>query len=120
MPELRATWGEQIDDEFAAKLEHYTGSEATALTVAAAVAADGCFELGGTVSPVQSVETQRRVIEVRHPTQDLTLVPARTVADIPDAVIDDPRTVLASLATGTLLARRYQATETRQTARRAA
>ena len=117
LPEVRAAWGEQIDDAFAEKLKQYTGSEATALTVTAAVAADGCFELGGTVSPVQIVENQRRVIEVRHPTEDLTLVPARTVADLPDAVISDPRTVVASLAMGTLLARRYQATETRQLVR---
>jgi hypothetical protein len=118
VPELRAAWGDQIDDAFAAKLEQYSGRDALAMTVSATVAADGCFELGGTVSPVQVVETQHRLIEVRHPTEDLALAPARTVADIPDAVVDDPRTVLTSLATGTLLARRYQATETRQTTRR--
>jgi hypothetical protein len=118
VPGLRKQWGAEIDDTFAAKLESYAGSDGLAMTVSALVAADGCFDLGGTVSPVQVVATERRLIEVRHPTEDLTLVPARSVADIPDAVIDDPRTLLPSLATGTLLTRRYLASETRQTIRR--
>jgi hypothetical protein len=73
----------------------------------AAVAVDGCFEVGGALSPVRIVEEERVVRQVRHPTQHLVLVPAHDVHDVPDAIIADPRTILLDLAAGRLLARRF-------------
>jgi Mg-chelatase subunit ChlD len=49
---------------------------------------------------------------VTFPTQDMALLPARSVEDVPDALIDDPRRILHDLAAGRLLVRRYIAEET--------
>ena len=44
---------------------------------------------------------------VKHPTQDLTLLPAEDANDLKDAIIGDPRTILLDLAIGRLFARRF-------------
>jgi len=73
----------------------------------AAVAADGLFEVGGALAPVRLAEERRILRMVRHPTQDLVLMPAEDVNDLRDAVIGDPRSILLDLATGRLFARRF-------------
>ncbi len=73
----------------------------------AAVAADGLFEVGGALAPVRLAEERRILRMVRHPTQDLVLMPAEDVNDVRDAVIGDPRSILLDLATGRLFARRF-------------
>lgn len=75
--------------------------------LASVVAVDGCFEVGGALSPVRIVEEDRVARLVRYPTQDLVLVPATDPADLPDAIVSDPRSVLLDLVTGRLLARRF-------------
>src|SRR5581483_5032069 len=77
------------------------------LFLTAALASSGRFEVGGPLLPVQLVEYEHVTRAVRFPTQDLLLLPATDPTEIPDAVIDDPRTILLSLAAGRLLARRY-------------
>ncbi|HEX6273505.1 MAG TPA: vWA domain-containing protein [Polyangiaceae bacterium] len=79
--------------------------------IAAALLADGCFEVGGTLSSVRVKDVRRTTRVVRHPTPDLVLAQAHGVDDLPDAVLDDPRTILLSLAAGKLLARRFVAEE---------
>ncbi|MBX3261246.1 MAG: VWA domain-containing protein [Labilithrix sp.] len=81
------------------------GSERALLR--AALAADGLFEVGGALSPVRIAEERRVLRMVRHPTQDLQLMPAEDVHDLRDAVIGDPRSVLLDLATGRLFTRRF-------------
>ncbi|MCC7535168.1 MAG: VWA domain-containing protein [Deltaproteobacteria bacterium] len=76
-------------------------------TLTAALHADGCFEVGGTLSPLRVIENEIHLEPVRHPTRDLALLAATEVSDLPDAVIEDPRTVLLSLVAGRLLVRRY-------------
>jgi hypothetical protein len=84
---------------------------------AAALNADGCFEVGGALSPLRIVEEERVLARVRFPTRDLELVPAHDVMDLPDAIIADPRTVLLDLAAGRLLARRFVREEVRRRTR---
>jgi hypothetical protein len=76
-------------------------------TVSAALAVDGAFEVGGTLSPVRVVEVETRPRRVAWPTQDLVLMPATSIEHVPTAVIDDPRIILLNLATGRLLTRQY-------------
>jgi hypothetical protein len=111
IPKLREQWKDQLDEEFFRHLARYLEGDPTTATLAAATAVDGSFELGAAVSPVRCLEINQRLISVRHPTQEMTLTQAHSVADLPDAVIEDPRTVLGSLAAGTLLTRRYLALE---------
>lgn len=85
----------------------YVAVEAVDQTLSCTSAVDGYFELGGHVSPVRVTEHERFVRVVRWPTPVLDLVPATSVEDIPDAVIDDPRLLLLQLATGRLLSRRF-------------
>ncbi len=80
------------------------GALATALM---GLVADGCFDIGGSVSPVRVSEDLRTRLEVRHPTATLTLARATGPSDLGSAVIDDPRLLLYELATGRLLCRRY-------------
>ena len=77
--------------------------------VQAANSVDASFELGRSVSPVRAIEEQRRMALVNFPTQTMVLKPARSVADLPNALINDPRLVLYGLATRSLLARRFLA-----------
>lgn len=73
----------------------------------AAVAADGLFEVGGALAPVRIAEERRVLRMVRHPTQDLALMPAEDASDLRDAVIGDPRSILLDLAMGRLFTRRF-------------
>ena len=75
--------------------------------IMAALHVDGCFDVGGVLCPERAVEEHRRLREVGFPTQDLALLPARGVDDVPDALIEDPRRILHDLAAGRLLTRRY-------------
>jgi len=75
--------------------------------LAASIAVDGAFEVGGALSPVRVVEVEERARTVAWPTADLQLVPARTIEDIATGIIEDPRTILLSLATGRMLTRKY-------------
>jgi hypothetical protein len=111
LPKLREQWKDQLDALLFEHVQRYLAGDPTAATLAAATAVDGSFELGVSVSPARALEINQRLIAVRHPTQELTLTQARTVADLPDAVIEDPRTVIGALAAGTLLTRRYLALE---------
>jgi uncharacterized protein YegL len=77
--------------------------------VQAANCVDSSFELGRSVSPVRAIEEQRRMALVAFPTQTMVLQPARSVADLPNSLIADPRLVVYGLATRSLLARRYLA-----------
>ncbi len=90
----------------------YVAPGAERSMMAAALSVDGCFELGGAMSPVRVEEEYVRLTRVPFPTQDLVLVPAEGPEDVRDAVIQDPRTVLLDLAAGRLLARRYVRRET--------
>ncbi|CAN5277152.1 hypothetical protein BH09MYX1_BH09MYX1_02790 [soil metagenome] len=75
--------------------------------LAAQVAVDGSFEVGGTLLPMRIEEVEKRYRAVRFPTNELLLLPAIEPNDIPDAAVDDPRTILLDLAAGRLLARRF-------------
>jgi hypothetical protein len=77
--------------------------------VQAANCVDASFELGRSVSPVRAIEEQRRMAVVNFPTQTMVLRQARSVADLPNALISDPRLVLYGLATRSLLAKRFLA-----------
>lgn len=89
------------------------GNEASPNTalelVQAANCVDASFELGRSVAPVRAVEEQRRMALVPFPTQTMVLRPARSVADLPNSLISDPRLIVHQLATRSLLARRYLA-----------
>ena len=111
LPDLRERWKKELDDEFFVQLGNYLAGDAAGATLAAATAVDGSFELGAAVSPVRCQEIEQRLISVRHPTEEMILAQTGSPADLPGAVIEDPRTVLSSLATGTLLTRRFLALE---------
>jgi hypothetical protein len=96
--------------------EAYLGQENLQLLLQAALSVDGCFDVGGVVSPVRVLEERRIPRLVSHPTPHLVLAQAEGPRDIPQAVIGDPRTVLLDLAAGSLQTRRYVAEEvTRRT-----
>jgi hypothetical protein len=85
----------------------YLGDDAEQALILAALHVDGCFDVGGVLSPQRAVEEHRRIRQVTFPTQDLALMPAHAVEDVPDALIEDPRRVLHDFAAGRLLSRRY-------------
>jgi Mg-chelatase subunit ChlD len=93
-------------------IKDYLGTGGELATLSAALAVDGCFEVGGVLSPVRVEEHEERARVVSYPTQELMLVPARDVTDVPSAIIDDPRRILLSLAEGRLLARKFILRET--------
>ncbi len=97
----------KISEMYLAESDRFLESTCHDATLAATLAVDGWFEVGGTLSPVRVVEQELRARTVRYPTADLVLVPAERVEDVPDALIEDPRLLLLHLATGRLLARRY-------------
>lgn len=96
-----------VDDDFFGLVRKYYVSGSERHTFACALSVDGAFEVGGVMSPVRVKELKTRYRAVRQPTQRLELVAARTVEDLGDAVITDPRTVVLDLAAGRLLTRRY-------------
>lgn len=75
------------------------------------LAVDGCFDVGGILTPTRVIEEMRRTTVVRHPTGELALVLAQGPEDIPDSLIGDPRAIVADLAAGRLLARRFVSEE---------
>lgn len=75
--------------------------------LSAQVAVDGSFEVGGALLPMRIEEVDKRYRAVRFPTEELLLLQATEPNDIPDAVVDDPRTILLDMAAGRLLARRF-------------
>ncbi len=91
--------------------KQFAGAEEELL--ASALATDGCFEVGGALSPVRVEEEERFAVEVRYPTQDLSLAPAEDIRDVPTAIVTDPRSVLLDLAAGRLLTRRFAELRTR-------
>lgn len=76
-------------------------------TLPLVLASDGCFEVGGALSPVRVTEHELVARAVTFPTPDLVLLPARDPSDVPGSVVEDPRMLLLSLAQGRLLTRRY-------------
>ena len=98
---------DQGDPVFADVVRDYIAPGRERATLSAALAVDGCFEVGGVLSPTRIEEHETRLRAVSHPTQDLVLLPARDVADLPDAIVDDPRAILLDLAAGKLLSRRF-------------
>lgn len=97
----------KIPPEYHSRAKRYLAEGNEADTISAALAVDGAFEVGGTLSPVRVLEVELRPRRVPWPTADLALMPAKTIEDIPGAVIEDPRTILLNLATGRLLTRHY-------------
>jgi hypothetical protein len=92
-------------------VDEYLSHDGVPIILRAALAVDGCFDVGGVLSPLRVQEVERSRREVMHPTPHLMLTQARGPADLPQAVIDDPRSILLSLASGRLLTRRYVADE---------
>lgn len=105
-----ATRAKQRRQQEAAKA--YFSSAGELAAVSAALSVDGCFEVGGVLSPVRVIEYEARLRVVSHPTQEMMLLPAQDLEDIPRAVIDDPRRILLSLAEGRLLTRKFIHVET--------
>lgn len=103
---------------FARAAHGYAHGDATSELIQAALYVDGCVDVGGVLSPHRVSEPLHTVLEVRHPTAKLELVPASSVDDLKDALIADPRTVLTDLATGRLLTRRYIGEQTHDQPRR--
>lgn len=95
----------------------YFAEESVDAALSAVLATDGAFEVGGALLPTRVVEHEERYRAVRFPTQDLLLVPAEDPADIPDAIVEDPRTIVMDLAAGRLLARRFVHRELRSRTR---
>ena len=87
------------------------GCETAALS--ALLSVDGCFETGAALSPVRAREQEEIARLVAHPTPEMLLVQARSIEDMPSAVLDDPRSLLLDLAAGRLLARKFVARHTR-------
>ena len=104
---LRSTHARDLPEGFFQEAEAYLRIGAVPATLAATLAVDGCFDVGGVLTPVRAVEENRRPVAVRYPTPELVLRPAECVDDIPASVVDDPRTVLLHLAAGRLLTRRF-------------
>lgn len=97
-----------VDNKFVeGLLGRYLAPGAERSTLSASLAVDGAFDVGGVLSPVRVKEDIVRLEEVRFPTAKLVLVPASGPDDVPGAVIEDPRSVLLSLAEGKLLTRRF-------------
>ncbi|UQA62033.1 vWA domain-containing protein [Polyangium aurulentum] len=100
--------GESAED---AKLRmlalQYMAAENEEQAISALLSVDGCVDVGVPLAPVRVTEVEERVRVVPYPTEDMLLLPARDITDIPHAVIEDPRTVLMALAEGRLLARRF-------------
>ncbi|AKF10096.1 vWA domain-containing protein [Sandaracinus amylolyticus] len=73
----------------------------------AMLAADARLEIGGALSQARFLAEDPRDEEVAFPAERMRLAHARSVEDLRDAVIDDPRRVVHQLASGELLVRRH-------------
>lgn len=113
--ERKSRVGKQ-DEVLRAELD-YLAPGAESATLTATLAVDGAFDLGGVLSPVRVVTEHRVTRRVPFPAPALALVAAESVEDVPDALIEDPRTLMLQLATGRLLARRYVLEEVKRTTR---
>ena len=100
---------DEIDlDSFAgAVIKQYFAPGKEHDTVAHALAVDGCFEVGGTLSPIRIHEEFIVNRLVPYPNQRLELVRAEGPDDLEAAVIHDPRMIVLDLAAGRMLARRF-------------
>jgi len=98
-------------------VEKYLARENLPLLLQAALSVDGCFDVGGVSTPVRVIEERRIPRLVDHPTPHLVLAKAEGPRDVPQAIIEDPRTVLLDLAAGSLQTRRYIAEEVTRRAR---
>ena len=97
----------EIDSFAEAVIKQYYAPGKEHDTLAHALAVDGCFEVGGTLSPIRIHEEFIVNRLVPYPTQRLELVRATGPSDLAAAVITDPRMVVLDLAAGRLLARRF-------------
>src|SRR5204863_613847 len=79
--------------QFLDQWERYLTVRATDETLAAAVATDGCFQIGSTTAPVRGAREARRVELVSFPQEEMVLEPIGGVDDLAHAVIDDPRSI---------------------------
>ncbi len=95
--------------ELAAK--SYFDAQGVPATIRAALAVDGCFDVGSGALPARAIEEQRRPRRVSFPTAHMDVVPTSDITDLPTAIIEDPRTLIPALASGRLLTRRYAADE---------
>jgi hypothetical protein len=112
VPELRAeAVAGKLKKSHVDWAERYLAQENLQLTLQAALSVDGCFDVGGVLSPVRVIEERRIPRLVNYPTQHLILTSAEGPQDLPHAIIEDPRTVMLALAAGNLQARRYVAEE---------
>lgn len=96
-----------FDDLLQTIMKRYSVPGAERATLRNALSVDGCFDVGGVMSPVRVKEHYLRPSIVPFPTQDLALVKARGPEDLASSLISDPRTVLLDLAAGRLLCRRF-------------
>jgi hypothetical protein len=107
----RASLKEEFDDEerkvFFDVAQRYLAPGRERSMLAATLAVDGCFEVGAALTPTRAVEYEVRARLVRHPTPDMVLVQAQEPAELPEAIIGDPRAIVLDLAAGRLLARRF-------------
>ncbi len=106
-----------IDPELARLAAEYLSPGCEDASMSALVSVDGTFEVGGTLSPVRVAEMEEISTLVTHPTPEMLVVPARSVEDVPNAVIEDPRSIIMDLASGRLLARRFVARKQRSVER---
>lgn len=102
---------DHFDDVMAEVVEEYLVPGKERDTLANALAVDGCFEVGGVLTPTRVTERHIRHVDVFHPTQDMKLKAATSPRDIPYSIVGDPRMLIWDLAAGRLLTRRYQKTE---------
>lgn len=110
---------EQYGPLFVLNAAQYFSDDGFNELIQAALYVDACVDVGGVLSPQRVLEQVTTTHEVRHPTQHLKLVHAQGLDDLPTALINDPRTLLADMATGRLLTRRYVGQQTRHIERRA-
>lgn len=106
-----ASGDEHFDSVMAEVVEEYLVPGKERDTLANSLAVDGCFEVGGVLTPVRITERHVRQVEVFHPTEEMKLQAATSPQDIPHSIIGDPRTLILDLAAGRLLTRRYQKIE---------
>jgi len=104
---IKPTGDKYFDNIMADFLEDYLAPGAVRATLSCALTVDGCFDVGGAMSPVRVKEQYLKPVMVRHPMPDMTLVQARRPEDLRTAILQDPRSVVLDLAAGRLLTRRY-------------
>jgi len=109
--------GRGLDRELAELARSYLAPGCETRVASAMLSVDGCCEVGAPLAPIRTVEIEETARLVSHPTPEMVIVQARGVADITDAIVDDPRRIILDLAAGRLLARRYVRREERRVER---